>query len=321
MKKNTVKNIISWALVLVLTVIVFFWKKELIIKAFSEIANMRLVPILLCFLFSFGYVFFDGLATQTFSGISFWGGQKSAMFCSFYKLITLGSGAGVAEVYFLSTQGVKAEKGTGVMMIQYAVHKTVVTFLGLISFLILYCKNVEKVHQFSILIIVCSILSLLTVSVLIMIAVSRRITAFFIKLIRAILKRHPEKADEFSEKLVAFNVCGKELVKDKKAIVLTFLIDILKMLCWYAIPMVIFKSRLDCSAFYCLLMMGLIIMLSGSMFMPAGVGTLEYLFSIFFSQNFGVIAATAVILYRFFSMIVPFVLGIPFAATLPRKKD
>ncbi|MDD7415809.1 MAG: hypothetical protein SPI86_01300 [Treponemataceae bacterium] len=321
MKKNTIKNIISWLLVLVLIVIVFFWKKELIINAFSEISNMRLVPILLCFLFSFGYVFFDGLATQTFSGVSFWAAQKSAMFCSFYKLITLGSGSGVAEVYFLSTQGVKAERGTGVMMIQYAVHKTVVTFLGLLSFAVLYCRGIETIHQRSVFIIVCSILSLLTVSVLIMIAVSKRITSFFIKLIRLILKRHPEKAEEFSEKLIAFNTCGKELVRDKKAIVLTFLIDILKMICWYAIPMVIFKSRMDCSVFYCLLMMGLIIMLSGSMFMPAGVGTLEYLFSLFFAQDFGVIAATAVILYRFFSMIVPFALGIPFAATLPRKKD
>jgi uncharacterized membrane protein YbhN (UPF0104 family) len=57
------------------------------------------------------------------------------------------------------------------------------------------------------------------------------------------------------------------------------------------------------------LLMAVANMIGTVMIAPAGAGTLEFVVSLLFAPLFGVTAATVVILYRFYSMVVPFLIG------------
>ncbi|MEE3461730.1 MAG: hypothetical protein VZR00_07595, partial [Lachnospiraceae bacterium] len=44
---------------------------------------------------------------------SLFDGFLGALFCHFYKLITLGSGEGIAEIYYLNGHGILVSEATG----------------------------------------------------------------------------------------------------------------------------------------------------------------------------------------------------------------
>lgn len=312
--KDSLKNILRWVIISALIIAVYFWKKTLILDAFSQMKTMKFWVIAACFILSVLYIVFDGIATQILSGVSAWNGIKSAAFCAFYKLVTLGSAAGVAEVVYLSRCGVKAEKATGIMMIQYGIHKTVVTFLGLISFIVLFAIGNEQVEKYKILVLVGTVVSLLIVAGLMAVALSEKIAKLTARIIRCFFKKKPEKSDKLCEKIFLFNESGRDLSKKKSLLLLTFLTDCAKMTSWYAIPAVIFYGCTGFSILHSLMLMSVALLLSGVMIAPAGIGTLEYIFSLLFTPIPASISAAAVILYRFFSMIIPFFLGIPIVA-------
>ena len=309
--KDFIKNLIRWVIILILVTIVFFWKRDLISDAFTQMKAMKLWVIALCTVFSVMYVVFDGIATKLLAGISAWNGIKSAAFCAFYKLVTLGSASGIAEVVYLARCDVPAEKGTGITMIQYAIHKTTVTFLGLVSFIIMLAAGNGQVSKYKIFVLAGSCVSVLIVAAYIILALSEKIAHLTMRLVKCVLKKKTEKAEALCQKIQSFNENGKLLFKDRKSILLTFFTDCAKLLSWYAIPAVIFYGTTGYSVFNSVCLMAIAILLAGVMVTPAGIGTLEYVFSLLFTAVPAPVSAAAVILYRFFSMIVPFFLGIP----------
>jgi len=321
MKNNSLLKIfIRWIIILILIVLVFILKKELIYSAFEEIKNLNLNTILICLVLSMGYFIFDGLINTQTSKCSIWFGQKCSFYCAFYKLATLGAGAGLAEVYYLTGINIPASKGTGIMMIQYAMHKLLVTLMGLTFFIILSIHGDLTAKKYVLFILIGSIISILICATLILIAASQKFSKLMIRLANFLLKRWPEKAQNLEEKIRTFTENGQDLIHSKKNILLTGLFNIFKLLCWYSIPAVIFALQGGGNYFHDVAYMGLALMLTGVMIAPAGVGTLEYVFTLFFTSQYGALATAAVILYRFFTMIPPFIVGIPFVLS-GRKKE
>ena len=50
-------------------------------------------------------------------------GFCNAFYCSFYKTATLGSGSGIAGIYYLNKAGIPVPNATGMYFFQYIVHK------------------------------------------------------------------------------------------------------------------------------------------------------------------------------------------------------
>ena len=63
-------------------------------------------------------------------------GVESAFYCSFYRVATLGSGAGVAAVYYFNEKGIPVFQGTGMYMVEYAIHKVTIAIFSIIFFLL-----------------------------------------------------------------------------------------------------------------------------------------------------------------------------------------
>ena len=321
--KSIFKILLRWIIIFILIAFVFIWKKSLIIDAVAGIKELKIQALLLSLFCSLAYYFFDGLIISKTSNTSIWFGQKCSFYCAFYKLSTVGAGAGVAEVYYLTGANIPPEKGSGIMTLQYAMHKLAVTFLGIIYFILLFVfikpADYASEKNLTLFIILAGIISVLICTVLITIASSCKFSKLIIRLTNYLLKKWPDKAKTVEDKISNFTKSGKELLHSKKNIALVLLLNIFKLSCWYSIPAFIFLFQSDGNYFYDMCSMGIVLMLSGVMISPAGVGTLEYVFSLLFAGKYGVLAATSVILYRFFTMIPPFIAGIPFV--LAGKKN
>lgn len=50
-------------------------------------------------------------------------GVESAFYACFYRVVTLGSGAGISVVYFLNGKGISYSSATGLYMMEYVLHK------------------------------------------------------------------------------------------------------------------------------------------------------------------------------------------------------
>lgn len=310
-KKSLIKNISRWIIIFILLISVIIWKKDLLKSAFIEIKNLSFLPVFICFCLSILYQFFEGAIISTISNISFLKGIKCALYCSFYKLATLGTASGMAEVYFLTKSNISFSKSSGITMIQYSIQKIAATVFGLFSFLFLIFLKHKEVLDYKIFILTATIVSVLISFSIILIAASKKLAYLILKLISFIFKNKSETKRKFSLKIINFNKNGRNLLKNKKVLLAVFLLNFLKLSMWFLIPAVIFRSRIVCSIGINTLKMSLAFMISGIMFSPAGVGTLEYVFSLLFATTFDSLTATAIILYRFFTMIVPFILGLP----------
>ena len=71
-------------------------------------------------------------------------GITNAFLCSFYRVATLGSGAGVAAIVYLGEHGIEYSRSFGMYMLQYAFHKISIAFFSMILFALNW--NYMRVH-------------------------------------------------------------------------------------------------------------------------------------------------------------------------------
>ena len=290
---------------------VFLWKKELIIQSFEEMRTMSVFALVLCLLLCLLYQLGEGAAAAILADIPLINGIACALFNSFYNLATAGTGAGVAQIYYLSKCSVSTERAAGTTIIQYALHKTASTILGIIAFLLLLAMGEHQMRAYAFLAASLSALSLAVSAVLILLCVSKPIGYLCVRAVKIILKNKPNLERKAGRAIIDFIRNGRQLAGERKKIIAVLFIDMEKLLMYYFIPAVVIGSKMQCNWAVITATMAVVVMMGSVMGAPAGVGTLEYIFSLFFASQYGAVAATAIILYRMYSLLVPFVLGIP----------
>ena len=107
----------------------------------KELKETSVWIVLLICLSSTIYEMLEGWVTCTLArqyqpGFRYIDGLESAFFCSFYRVATLGSGAGIAGVYYLNQKGLEVSKGTGMYMIEYVLHKISIALFSGLMFLL-----------------------------------------------------------------------------------------------------------------------------------------------------------------------------------------
>ena len=99
-------------------------------------------------------------------------------------------------------------------------------------------------------------------------------------------------------------------------------LDFFKFACWYAIPGIFFAGSYSVTVATCLGLTAVCNMVGCVMLAPSGVGTLDFVFALFFACVIpdGDAVAAALVIYRLFTWIVPFVIGLVPALAV-RKRD
>ena len=327
-KKEIKKSIIKWLVIIAIIILVYFWRRDLIDDAIYEMTEIPVSAGILCLVMTLLYFATEGLIISSMTvreekKLPWYKGFLSGLFCAFYRLITLGSGSGFAEIYYYNCNGIPVSKGTGMTLVQYTFQKIAIGIFGTAAFFYLYAAGQEGITDYAVYMVLGIIVITAIVFFLVLIAVSKKVADLIIKIAEKIMKegsRFHSKLDTVKSNIINFNKEGREIWSHKGHFVFIVLLNFVKFICWYSIPGILLSQEFNVTIIQCIAVMAVVNMISCVMVTPSGIGTLEFMFVLLFGAVLPEENATAaVILYRFYTWIVPFIIGAFIAGFHKRK--
>lgn len=329
-KKKINKNLLKWLFIFALIAFAIIKNKDFAVSAIKQVSKVKPYEVALCLLLANLYFVFEGtiisLITKTGEErLSIWQGIVCAYMCAFYRLATLGSGNGIAQVYYYNIHKINVSNGTGMALSQYTIQKITIAVFGILAFSGLVAFGNSDVTKYGNYMLMGTILIALACGFLLIITISKTISDLLMKLGRKIVKKESKlypKLDDAQHSIDCLQDQSRKIWKNKFLFFQVVILNIAKFSSWYAIPGVLFADDFNVNILECLLLMSVCNMVGCVMIAPSGVGTLEFVFAIFFGAiipSAKAIAAT-IIIYRFFTWILPFLIGI-IPASIVKKKD
>lgn len=239
-------------------------------------------------------------------------GAESAFYCSFYRVATLGSGAGVAAVYYFNEKGIPVSKGTGMYMMEYVLHKLSIAIFSVIFFLLSYGYMMENFGQYSVMLFAGYGLTIVIALALIFVCCSGRLHSLILLLADKLNRKHrwDRQAQELKNQFSILEETTAFLLKRKTLLGVTVLKNLLKLAFWYGIPFFVFYGNCDITLPQTLAITSLSVMLAAVIPAPAGIGSTEVVFAMLFAVVTGAdMAGAASLLYRFATFVFPFAVG------------
>jgi len=268
---------------------------------------------------SLGYHIVEGLITATLAKRyqpSFtWGmGITNALYCSFYRVATLGSGAGVAAIYYLNEHGLSYGQAFGLYMLQYAFHKFSIAVFSLLFFAVNWAYMTGHFGDYVSLLEAGYGLTVLITLGLVLFCCSARFHRLLFRLFDFINKKTKNRFApmfyQLQDQCHMMEEASKYLLKNRLLIVETIGLNLLKLAFWYSIPFLIFGSDSGMALQEVLAITSLSVMLAAVIPSPAGIGSTEFVFTSLFAGIVGTGAAgSASLLYRFGTFVFPFLVG------------
>ena len=273
--------------------------------------------IFICLL-SLGYECMEGavttgLAKQYQPEFSYLKGVESAFFCSFYRVATLGSGAGVAAVYYFNEKGIPAPKGTGMYMIEYVLHKLSIAIFSVIFFAVNFRFMMKHFGEYNLLLAAGYIVTVVIAGVMVFVCYSTRLHKWIFGLLDKINSKHrfDSQIGMLKEQCDILEDASAFLLKKPGLICKTMIKNLVKLAFWYGIPYVVFYGTKTVTLSQTLAVTSLSVMLAAVLPSPAGIGSTEFVFTLLFAAVAGTGAAgSASLLYRFATFVFPFLVGL-----------
>ncbi len=310
----------SKLLILFLLVIAAAFYRNSLIEIFQGIRQMKPIGILISILLSMTAYLMEGMTISCMAGaviplFSIKNGAVIAFLCEFYRMITLGSGSGFMEIRYLHKSGMETGNAAGLTMIQYMLKRTAVMLLGILGFTVLYGsgRGREICREYTVFMAAGCVVTIGVIVVFMGLALSTRISGWaclFLDWLSRKLVSQEKRFEKWKEQIVLLNQSGKLFFGQKRRALQAALLQIGKMLLFYAIPASLLFGKSSLTFAESVLLMAVAYMLAGIIPTPSGAGALEFVFLLFFAgfADDGM-AAPAILLFRFATWVLPFAVG------------
>lgn len=273
----------------------------------------------LCLILLLGCIYFmiEGgiihfMAAKYVDTMSWLKGIVCAYFCNFYRVLTFGSGSGVAEIYYLGREGVDYARGTGMSLTQFIIQKTAMTFLGILGLVLYYRPIRQLVGDYWNLLLLGFALAFLIVAVLLLVGLSTKVSHFGFRFLYRACQSHSnwkKRVQKWEEQTAILQQETHALIHEKKKLIGIFLCNVLKWSIWCLVPCVPFKKS-GLSLGFLMAIMAVAFTLSSVIPTPSGFGSLEVVFLLLYAPLVGASqAGIGILLYRFVNIVLPFFIG------------
>ncbi len=317
-KKRTIQ-LLKWMLVAAIIVIVVYTFRDSAVPVLNELKQTTFAVALCICAMAVAYHILEGfittvLARQYQPGFRLWTGIKNAFICSFYRVATLGSGAGVAALVYLGEHGISYSTGFGLYMTQYAVHKSSIALFSMLFFVL--CFPFMQVHyaEYQWLLAAGYVLTAAITLVLMLFACSVR----FHKLLLTMLSflndkmkgRFTEPLMQLKEQCRMLEESSHVLLGKPRVMAGIAVLNLIKFCFFYAIPYLSFYGQGSITLVQTMAVTSLSVMLAAVLPSPAGIGSTEFVFTTLLTKIVGTGAAgSSALLYRFGTFVFPFLVG------------
>ena len=287
------------------------------VPIYEELRKTPLWAILLMCISACAYEFVEGWITYSFAKtynpkFTYWQGLESAFYCCFYRVATLGSGAGIAAIYYFHEKGIEYSQGTGMYTIEYMIHKVSIAIFSVILIFINWRFILGNFGSYRIALIVGFCLTGLITGLLLLVCCSERVHKCIIWILKKI--NHNGKIDFYVSYIMheidIFETASRDLLGRKSKIICAVLKNILKLTFWYGIPFLSLVGKYDVTFLQVLAVTSISVMLAAVIPAPAGIGSTEVVFVMLFALLVGTGRAGSIsLLYRFTTFVFPFLIG------------
>ena len=114
----------------------------------------------------------------------YWQGVECAFYAAFYRVATLGSGAGVAAIYYFNERGVPYSKGTGLYTIEYMLHKVSIALFAGIFFILNWGYMQKYYSQYDMTLLIGFGVTFVIAAVLLLFACSKKFHEVLLWIVR-----------------------------------------------------------------------------------------------------------------------------------------
>lgn len=326
--KSRNKKWLKAGLILLLLGIAVFRFRDYLWEGFREIARISVRGKMGIILASTGYMLMEGMSVSRLSkafhaNIKWRTGVGCAYYCGFVRVMTFGGGAGAAEIYYLSKEGMEPAHAFDTSLIQYLCQKVTVTVLGAGS-LILLLKRVEDViGTYKKYFVYGVTLAVAVITAIMLVLLSRRIADLLCKGLDWIGEKKEnwrDKTDHWKKQVMLAQEGVKAMLKEKGILAEMFVWNTLKYFCWFSVPFFLYGEG-DMGFWYTSAgLMAIATVMASVIPAPGGYGALEFMQILLFGPVFGrAKTVSMVILYRVATTILPAFIGGGVAAFCKRK--
>lgn len=317
---NRKKNIISGIVILILLMIALFAYRDSFEKILKGIMGLSPCDIIVSSLFSLLFFLMEGtviytLAVLTSAEYQRRNGIKTAFLCEFYRLITFGSGTGIAQIHYLHKDGVEPAIGTGISILQFVMKKISIMILGLLSFILLYFSpstHALCIQYLGFLIAGCLITTAIALFLL-SVTLSEKVMRFACHLTDKLASGIPSAAEKitlFQSQIRLLNDSGRKLFCQKNVMLKVIVCNLVKLVSIYTIPAYLLHGSWEPGIAESIALMAAVYMLAGVIPAPSGIGSLEFVYLLLFGAFAEPeITVPPLFIFRFVTWILPFIAG------------
>lgn len=314
---KTTKQIIKWVFVIAIIAIIVYTFRDSAGPIWDQLKQTSAWVVAAICAAAVLYHLVEGwlnysFARQYTNNFTYGMGVESAFYCSFYRVATLGSGAGVAAVFYFNEKGIPASKATGMYMIEYVMHKLSIAIFSAIFFLVSYGFMHEHFADYATMLIAGYILTAVIAIALVLFCCWRWLHGVILFLLDKLNRKG--KLDGMimglREQCAILEDAASELMTKKRFIFGVILKNLLKFACCYGIPFLILYQEYGLTLLQSWAITSLAFMLAAVIPSPAGIGSSEFVFTALFAVIVGTgEAGSAALLYRFATFVLPFLIG------------
>jgi len=329
MKINAKAKFILNILALVLIFgIMFYLIKNSLSDILAELKETTLIVLVGVVFLGISYQFFEGWSIRSIvTGFSkkfrIFDGMLTSFYVAFYRVITFGMGTLISEINFYNRKGLKVSQGMGVAALHMIMYKGAILTYAIFALIIQFSLFYEHASKMIPLILLGMVMTGVIISFFLVISISLKLQVGFVMLCHRFLKTKKMRdfVDRCNIQIYSLRETVSSVLKDRTALVKIYLLNLLKLSMWYLIPYVcLVDNHPDIDFLLVFSLISFTLILAGVLPSPAGIGAFEFVYLFLFSPLVGTVdAVSSMLLYRFASYILPFLLG--FVGVLVDRKN
>ena len=215
-------------------------------------------------------------------------------------------------LYYFNEKGIPVFQGTGMYMVEYAIHKVTIAIFSIIFFLLNFGFMKEHYSEYFNLLIAGYVLTAVIATALLLFCCSKKFHGIILFLVDKLNRKgkFDAQAAMLREQCGILEDAAGMLLTKGKLIVSIVAKNLLKFAFCYGIPFVILYREYGLTLLQSWAVTSLAFMLAAVIPSPAGIGSSEFVFTALFTVLVGTgEAGSAALLYRFATFVLPFVIG------------
>lgn len=250
-------------------------------------------------------------------------GLFASCYIAFYRVISFGSATAISEVLYYRKKGLKSSQGVGVEAVHMMMYKAAVLTMSIFGLIIQFSMFYENAPSMIPFILAGMGLTAVIIVVLLAFSVSIQLQVWLMLWCNRFIHKPKwrDKVDNLNLQIYSLRETVQELTHDRSALIRIYTLNLFKLVFWYSIPYVVLINQQSVDFLLIFSLTGFAVILAGVIPAPAGIGSFEFVYLLLFKPIVGTVdAVSSMLLYRFASYVLPFLIGMVYVAVDKRKQ-